>query len=166
MTPAAETVHACPRCYQTLRPAHGRPEEGAAALLLACPESYCDYVLVLTHENGAITTIDNSRKAAYGYDQRVEAFGSLGMAQSDNHHRFQSVLATDHGYLRPPLEDFFLERYARSYLDQWAAFVDMVEHDGPSPASGADGRAPLLIGMAAVRSMQQNVPVRIADMEA
>ena len=50
MTPAAETVHACPRCYQTLRPAQGRPEEGTAALLLACPESYCDYVLVLTHE--------------------------------------------------------------------------------------------------------------------
>jgi hypothetical protein len=52
MTPAAETVHACPRCFQPLRPTQGRPEEGAKALLLACPEPYCDYVLVLTRDEG------------------------------------------------------------------------------------------------------------------
>ena len=57
-----------------------------------------------------LTTIDNSRQAAYGYDQRVEAFGSLGMAASDNNtHRFNSVVATDQGYRQPPLEHFFLE---------------------------------------------------------
>jgi myo-inositol 2-dehydrogenase/D-chiro-inositol 1-dehydrogenase len=122
-------------------------------------------VIVLVHENGAITTIDNSRQASYGYDQRVEAFGSRGMASSDNAHRFNGTLATDAGYRRPPLENFFLERYARSYLDQWAAFVDMVDNDSPSPASGDDGRAPLVIAAAALRSMQENRPIRIDEDE-
>jgi myo-inositol 2-dehydrogenase/D-chiro-inositol 1-dehydrogenase len=87
------------------------------------------------------------------------------MASSDNTHRFNSVLATDEGFRRPPLEDFFLERYARSYLDQWAAFVDMVTSGGPSPASGADGRAPLVIGMAALRSLNEHRPVTIEEVD-
>jgi len=120
-------------------------------------------VLLLTHENGALTTIDNSRKAAYGYDQRVEAFGSLGKAASNNFHEFNSFIATSTGYQQPPLQNFFLERYAQSYLDQWAAFLSYVEGDGPSPASGADGRAPLVIGKAALRSMLEHRPVRIDE---
>ncbi len=122
-------------------------------------------VIVLTHENGAITTINNSRKAAYGYDQRVEAFGSLGMAASDNTHEFNSALATAAGYQRPQLQNFFLERYTRSYLDQWAAFVDMVDNDGPSPVTGDDGRASLLVSIAALQSMLQNRPVTIAEVD-
>ena len=118
-------------------------------------------VVTLTHANGAITTIDNSRKATYGYDQRVEAFGSGGMAQSDNHHESNSRIATARGFANPPLENFFLERYARSYLDQWAAFVDMVANGAPSPVSGEDGRAPLVIGLAAWQSVRENRPVRI-----
>lgn len=122
-------------------------------------------VVLLTHANGAMTTIDNSRRAAYGYDQRVEAFGSNGRAASDNTHQFNSVLATEEGYRRPPLENFFLERYVRSYLDQWAAFISYVRDGGDSPASGADGRAPLVIGTAALRSMRENRPVTIAEVD-
>ena len=122
-------------------------------------------VILLAHADGALTTINNSRKAAYGYDQRVEAFGSLGMAASGNTHEFNSVLATDHGYRTPPLQHFFLERYAQSYLDQWAAFLNMVETDGQSPASGADGRAPLVIGTAALRSLQEHRPVTIEEVD-
>jgi myo-inositol 2-dehydrogenase/D-chiro-inositol 1-dehydrogenase len=120
-------------------------------------------VIVLTHENGAITTIDNSRKAAYGYDQRVEAFGSGGKAASDNFHQFNSVLATDRGFLTPPLEHFFIERYERSYLDQWAAFVEMATTGGDSPVGGADGRAPLVIGLAAWKSVREGRPVRTEE---
>ncbi len=117
-------------------------------------------VVVLTHENGAITTIDNSRRAVYGYDQRVEAFGSHGMAGSDNFHEANSRVATSAGFESPPLQHFFLERYTRSYLDQWDAFVEMVRDGTPSPVSGADGRAPLVIGLAAWKSVQERRPVR------
>ena len=124
-------------------------------------------VVLLTHESGAITTIDNSRKATYGYDQRVEAFGANGLASSANHHEYNTVVATGDGYRRPRLLDFFLERYAQSYLDQWAAFVTYVNGSAaaPSPASGADGRAPLVIGTAALRSMNENRPVSISEIE-
>jgi myo-inositol 2-dehydrogenase / D-chiro-inositol 1-dehydrogenase len=122
-------------------------------------------VVVLTHENGAITTIDNSRRAAYGYDQRVEAFGSLGMASSANTHESNCTVATDDGFGRPPLQHFFLERYSRSYIDQWLAFTEMVTNDGPSPVPGADGRAPLVIATAALQSMRTNRPVSIADID-
>ena len=122
-------------------------------------------VIMLIHESGAITTIDNSRKATYGYDQRVEVFGSLGMASSDNTHEFNGALATSAGYVRPPLQNFFLERYARSYLDQWAAFVDMINSDGPSPLTGADGRASLVVAKAALQSMLENRPVKVAEVD-
>lgn len=120
-------------------------------------------VVVLTHANGAITTINNSRQAVYGYDQRVEVFGSGGMAQSDNVHEFNAFIATDRGYQRPPLENFFLERYERSYLDQWSAVVDMVSNDADPAVSGSDGRAPLVIGKAALTSMQEGRPVRCEE---
>ena len=118
-------------------------------------------VVLLTHANGALTTIDNSRKAVYGYDQRVEVFGSGGMAQSDNIHRFNATIAGELGFHRPPLEAFFLERYNRSYLDQWASFVDTVANGTPPAVSGADGRAPLVIGMAAAQSVAEGRPIAI-----
>jgi len=120
-------------------------------------------VVVLTHENGAITTIDNSRKATYGYDQRVEAFGSLGKAESGNHHEFTGVLATEEGFSSPSLVHFFVERYARSYLDQWAAFIEMATTDRESPVDGVAGRAPLAIGLAAWMSVREGRPVRIRE---
>lgn len=122
-------------------------------------------VVMLTHANGAITTINNSRKAVYGYDQRVEAFGSAGMAQSDNIHDFNAGIAGEQGFRRPPLQNFFLERYTRSYVDQWAAFVDMVANGAPTPVGGADGRAPLVIGLAARQSMHERRPVTIASVD-
>ena len=73
------------------------------------------------------------------------------------------MLATDRGFLNPPLENFFLERYARSYLDQWAAFVEMVKSGGPSPVGGADGRAPLVMGLAAWASVREGRPVLIEE---
>lgn len=123
-------------------------------------------VVVLTHENGAITTIDNSRQAVYGYDQRVEAFGSQGVAQSDNLHAHQAVFASAHGITRPPLQHFFLERYTASYLDQWAAFVAALERGAEPPVGGRDGRAPLVIGLAAKKSMYEGRPVRIEEIRA
>jgi len=120
-------------------------------------------VVVLTHANGAITTIDNSRKAVYGYDQRVEVFGSAGMASSQNFGDFNATIATDQGFRQPPLQNFFLERYTTSYLDQWASFIEAVRSGTPTAVTGADGRAPLVIGLAAWKSLREGRPVRCEE---
>ena len=120
-------------------------------------------VVVLHHQSGAITTIDNSRKTTYGYDQRVEAFGSGGMASSDNFHAFNARIATEGGIRQPPLQHFFLQRYTTSYLDQWSAFVKAVVSGEPTPVTGADGRAPLVIGLAAWKSLREGRPVRCEE---
>ncbi len=119
-------------------------------------------VIVCTHENGAISTIDNSRQAVYGYDQRVEAFGSAGMAASENPLVATTITRTADGAHAPTLPYFFLERYIPSYLAEWGAFVEMME-GAPSPVTLADGRAPLVIGLAAWKSVREHRPVRIDE---
>jgi myo-inositol 2-dehydrogenase/D-chiro-inositol 1-dehydrogenase len=120
-------------------------------------------VVTLVHENGALTVIDNSRRAVYGYDQRVEAFGSLGMAASENPLTHTGIVRTVDGTRAATLPYFFLERYIPSYLGEWDAFVAAMQHDLPSPVNGADGRAPLAIGLAAWRSLQEGRAVQVAE---
>ena len=120
-------------------------------------------VVVLTHEDGAFTLIDNSRRAVYGFDQRVEAFGSAGMAVSENPPAHTGVVRTEAGSRGAPLPDFFLERYVPSYVAEWEAFAAAVREGLPSPVPGADGRAPLAIGLAAWRSLREGRPVRLAE---
>jgi myo-inositol 2-dehydrogenase / D-chiro-inositol 1-dehydrogenase len=120
-------------------------------------------VVVLRHENGCITTIDNSRRAVYGYDQRVEAFGSAGLAASDNPAAHTGVVRDVSGVRGTTIPYFFLDRYIPSYIAEWAAFVEMVSGGGSSPVSMADGRAPLVIGLAAWRSVREGRPIRCSD---
>ena len=119
-------------------------------------------VVVVTHANGAITAIDNSRRAVYGYDQRVEAFGSGGMASSDNPTAATALYWGPQGSQGPSLPYFFLERYTESYLAEWGAFVAMVR-GAPSPVNLADGRAPLVMGLAAWASVREGRPVAISE---
>jgi myo-inositol 2-dehydrogenase / D-chiro-inositol 1-dehydrogenase len=120
-------------------------------------------VVMLRHADGCLTIIDNSRQAAYGYDQRVEAFGALGMAASQNPPAHTGILQTAHGTHAPTLPHFFLERYIPSYLAQWDAFLGYLRGESASPVSGADGRAPLAIGLAAWRSVRAGHPVAVAE---
>jgi myo-inositol 2-dehydrogenase/D-chiro-inositol 1-dehydrogenase len=122
-------------------------------------------VVTLTHANGCLTVIDNSREAAYGYDQRVEAFGALGMAASENPLAHTGVVRTAQGTSAPALPHFFLDRYVPSYLREWEAFVAAVRDGTPPPVSAADGRAPLVIGLAAWRSLRENRPVTVAEVD-
>jgi myo-inositol 2-dehydrogenase / D-chiro-inositol 1-dehydrogenase len=122
-------------------------------------------VVTLTHENGCLTVIDNSREAAYGYDQRVEAFGGLGMAASENPLAHTGVVRTAGGTSAPALPHFFLDRYVPSYLGEWTAFVDAVREGRTPPVTVADGRAPLVIGLAAWRSLRENRPVTVAEVD-
>ena len=119
-------------------------------------------VVVVTHANGAITTIDNSRRAVYGYDQRVEAFGSGGMAASDNPVSATASYWGSRGSQGPPLSYFFLERYTASYLAEWDSFAAMVQGE-PSSVTLADGRAPLVMGLAAWTSVRESRPVAISE---
>ncbi|MGI9606354.1 MAG: inositol 2-dehydrogenase [Acidimicrobiales bacterium] len=119
-------------------------------------------VIMCTHENGVITTIDNSRQAVYGYDQRVEAFGSGGMAVSENPRNHTAEVHAPSGTTLATIPYFFLERYIPSYLAEWSGFVDGLE-SGRMPVTGADGRAPLVIGLAAWQSVREGRPVRTEE---
>lgn len=122
-------------------------------------------VVSLKFANGAVGCIENSRKAVYGYDQRVEAFGSAGMVQIGNNfpnsHSYYSAGGVES---EKPLY-FFLERYMAAYAAEMRAFVDCVVHDMPSPVSGQDGRVPVVLGLAATKSYREGRPVKISEIE-
>lgn len=118
-------------------------------------------VVVLTHADGTLTTIDNSREAKYGYDQRVEVFGSQGMAVSDNPMMHTGFTITAGGTQATPLPYFFLERYANSYVHQWQAFRDYLQLGGPSPVPAQEARAPIAVALAAKESFLTRQPVKV-----
>lgn len=118
-------------------------------------------VVTMTHADGTITTIDNSRQAVYGYDQRLEVFGSAGMAVSENPMKDSALVYSAEQRRGSVLPYFFLDRYTASYRREWDAFVRYVHDGGASPVSGADGRAPVAIGIAAWESYRSNVPVAV-----
>jgi myo-inositol 2-dehydrogenase/D-chiro-inositol 1-dehydrogenase len=120
-------------------------------------------VIVLEHANGCLTTIDNSRQAVYGYDQRVEVFGSAGMAASENPLAHSTIVRTASGVRAATLPYFFLERYVPSYLREWEAFVSAVATGQPPVVGVNDARAPLVIGLAAWRSLRERRPVRVEE---
>ncbi len=124
---------------------------------------YDTVTVMLTHENGVVTTIDNCRQSAYGYDQRVEAFGSAGASMSENHREHYAVTLTGDGGRSALVPNFFLERYIPSYVNQWNEFIAAVVSGSPTPISGLDGRAPLVMGLAAGRSVAEGRPVATSE---
>jgi myo-inositol 2-dehydrogenase/D-chiro-inositol 1-dehydrogenase len=123
-------------------------------------------VVMLVHDNGCLTTIDNSRQAVYGYDQRVEVFGSRGMAASENPLTHTAVVRTEAGTRSATLPYFYLERYIPSYVREWEAFVAAVTAGEQPPVTTTDARAPLVIGLAAWRSLREGRAVRIEEVQA
>ena len=123
-------------------------------------------VVTLVHANGCLTVIDNSRQATYGYDQRVEVLGPLGMAASENPLPHTGMRADASGLRHSVLSDFFIERYRHSYLAQWEAFVTALADTAVPPTTGADGRAALVLALAAQRSLEEHRPVAVAELDA
>ena len=123
-------------------------------------------MVTLVHENGCFTAIDNCRATTYGFDQRVEAFGSAGMAASDNPPVHTGVLTTEAGARHEALPHFFLERYQSSFEREWLAFVEALQSGTPPPVGAADARAPLLIGLAALQSLREGRAVRLDEVAA
>jgi len=123
-------------------------------------------MVVLVHEDGCMTSIDNSRRAAYGYDQRVEVFGSEGLAASENPLAHTGVVRSAEGTRQAELPYFYLERYTASYVHEWEAFVAALVAGETPPVTTADARAPLVIGLAAWRSLREGRPVRLDEVAA
>jgi myo-inositol 2-dehydrogenase / D-chiro-inositol 1-dehydrogenase len=116
-------------------------------------------LIVLRFRNGVIGTIDNSRKAVYGYDQRVEILGSKGSIATGNNYPNQAIISTAESVRRDLPLNFFMERYTESFATELRAFVDAVLNDKPTPVTGIDGRIPVVMALAARRSYDQKRPV-------
>ena len=120
-------------------------------------------VIVLQFKNGVIGTIDNSRKAAYGYDQRVEILGSKGAIATENCYPNQAILSTAAAIQRDLPLNFFMERYTESFVSELRAFVQAVVLDQPVPVNGIDGRVAVVMALAARKSYDERRPVQLED---
>ena len=120
-------------------------------------------VMVLRFANGTLGTIDNSRKAVYGYDQRLEVFCSNGTAMAENEAETTVVKGNMDGFLAAKPPYFFMQRYAPCYVEEVRQFVQCVRDDLPTPTTGEDGRAAVVLGHAAWKSLRENRPVRIRE---
>lgn len=120
-------------------------------------------VITLKYDNGAMAIINNCRQSAYGYDQRIEWFGSRGQVQVNNHYPNHAVVSDGSGLHSALPYHFFLERYMDAYVNEMQAFIDCVNNDTPPPTSGIDGRWPVVIGLAAWQSLRENRPVRLSE---
>ena len=120
-------------------------------------------IITLKMENGALAVIDNCRRAAYGYDQRAEVFGSLGMAAASNDSASNVQISTADGVTGEKPLFFFLERYMDAYGREVSEFVDAIVNDTPTPLGVEDGLKPVLMGIAAKKSLDEHRPVRIEE---
>ena len=122
-------------------------------------------VVTLRFANGAVGAIDNSRKAVYGYDQRLEVFCSNGTAIANNEEETTVVKGNTNGMLSAKPPYFFMQRYAPCYVEEVRQFVECVRDDKPTPTNGEDGRAAVVLGYAAWKSVRENRPVKISEIK-
>lgn len=117
--------------------------------------------VILTTASGRQCVISNSRRATYGYDQRIEVHGSAGMVAAENQRPVSIEIANAGGYTRPPLHDFFMTRYLDAYANEIAAFIAAVTAGKPSSPDGADGLAALRLADAALQSAREGRMVKV-----
>ena len=123
-------------------------------------------IITLKLKSGAIAVVNNCRRASYGYDQRLEAFGSLGQVEVQNDTDSTAVISDANGVTKEKPKYFFLERYMAAYTAEIESFVNAVEKDTPVEVGVNDGLQPVLIGLAATLSVKENRPVKIAEIAA
>jgi myo-inositol 2-dehydrogenase/D-chiro-inositol 1-dehydrogenase len=122
-------------------------------------------LIMLKFEDGTLGTIDNSEKAAYGYDQRVEVFGSKGAIHISNKYPNTATISNGESIHRDLPLYFFIERYVDSYIAEMSAFIQAVLEDHPTPVSGLDGRAPVVMALAARKSYDERRPVKCSEVQ-
>lgn len=120
-------------------------------------------IVMMKFENGALGVIDNSRAAHYGYDQRTEVHCDKGCVQVSNDLNDQAMISTADGVEVSKPTWFFLERYNQAFIAEAQAFVSAVLNRTDTPVGGFDGLAPVMIAMAADRSLKEGRPVKLSE---
>lgn len=120
-------------------------------------------IVTLRYRDGSLAVIRNSRRAAYGYDQRIELLGSEGLLQAENMLENTMVKSTNQGVTGAKPTYFFLERYMPAYEAEWAAFVDSINGGIPVPVTLEDGIAALAMAEAATQSAQSGLTVELGS---
>ena len=120
-------------------------------------------LITIRFKNGVICTIDNSRKAAYGYDQRVEAFGSKGKVETTNDLPSTAIWSTEEGVFSEKPLYFFLERYMDSFAEEMKQFANALIENKETPVTGIDGLLPIKMGLAAKKSVELGRPVKLSE---
>jgi len=119
--------------------------------------------VMLRTASGKMAVISNSRRATYGYDQRIEVHGAKGMAAAENQRPVSIEVATGAGYTRPPLHDFFMTRYTEAYAAEIAAFIDAMAGKAKASPSDEDGLLALALAEAALKSVAEGRTVRLTE---
>ena len=122
-------------------------------------------IVTLKFANGAIGVIDNSRQAVYGYDQRVEVFGSKGSAQAENDTPSRVSLSTVDGVTSDKPLYFFLQRYKQAFIDEIYSFIEAINEDKEVAVSGEDGLEDMVAALASGKSLKEGRPVTIKEMK-
>ncbi|CAB4326538.1 MULTISPECIES: inositol 2-dehydrogenase [unclassified Brucella] len=140
----------------------------ASASVLVDPKigelgDYDSASVILTTDSGRQCVISNSRRASYGYDQRIEVHGSLGAVSAENQRPVSIEIASKDGYNRPPLHDFFMTRYTAAYAAEIGAFIDALDSGKAPMPSAEDGLKALALAEAALRSVKEGRTVKVAE---
>ncbi len=122
-------------------------------------------IITMKMANGALAVIDNSRKAAYGYDQRAELFGSKGMVATSNDTVSSAVISNADGVTGEKPLFFFLERYMESFSEEMRQFTEAVINDTEVPVGIHAGLQSVKIGLAARKSVEEHRPVKISEIQ-
>ncbi|MBE6101745.1 MAG: inositol 2-dehydrogenase [Selenomonas ruminantium] len=120
-------------------------------------------VVTLKFKSGTIATIDNSRKAVYGYDQRVEVFGSEGVAMNGNDIPNTATFANGNGTVGGTAFQVMWDRYEQAFVNEMTAFAEAVKNDRETPVTGEDGLYPVEMAAAATKSLKEGRPVKISE---
>lgn len=140
----------------------------ASASVLTDPQigalgDYDSANVILRTASGRQAIITNSRRAAYGYDQRIEVLGSTAMVAAQNHGENRITLADGTGFHDAPLLNFFMTRYVAAYANEIAAFIAAVQGGMPMPTTTHDGLMALALAEAALKSVAEGRAVQVAE---
>lgn len=122
-------------------------------------------IISMRMKSGALVVIDNCRRASYGYDQRLEAFGSLGAVSVGNDTVSTAVLSNKDGVIAEKPLYFFLERYMQAYVNEMNQFVDSIINDKDITCGVDAGLQAVIIGIAAKKSLNENRPVKLSEIK-